>query len=308
MRLFFGLALTMVMVMSVVLLPPVLAAPEQEQENEEEQFPEEECDKYGICELDNFLDPDSPNYDPDLADALEGTRFSSNTEADIEANEEDDLPFPGDSEYGSILRPDKGVIKVKAYQRIFTDLELNDNDDTLFAPTLFASDYCRLESLAAYYYAEGSWRQHWMVYCHDENQWGQGSWVWGVDMDAAFCNRYLNSGYVTTMITQTGVGPTWTVYLYDWIDSEWDYVEDASGTSQAPGGYGWDAWEEYNLADGDEWPDISEMRSYHLRVSMNGTVFYAASSLYAYEHDAMDGDCPYDYDMNENYYDWYVGP
>jgi len=69
MRYFIGIALVVAAVLIPVLVAslPVLAG-------ESRSFPKEECQRYGVCELDNLLDPASPNYDPDLVELLKHVR------------------------------------------------------------------------------------------------------------------------------------------------------------------------------------------------------------------------------------------
>jgi hypothetical protein len=59
MRYFIGIALVV-----VAVLIPVLAASLPARAEEPEGFPEEECQRYGVCELGNLLDPADPNYGP----------------------------------------------------------------------------------------------------------------------------------------------------------------------------------------------------------------------------------------------------
>ena len=58
----------------IVVLVPVLVASLPVQADEPQSFPEEECQRYGVCELPNLLDPASSSYDPELAEMLKHVR------------------------------------------------------------------------------------------------------------------------------------------------------------------------------------------------------------------------------------------
>lgn len=260
--------------------------------------PEEVCDKFGKCELDNVLDPRSPNYNPAHRYGGEGSRFGP------PGKRSEDVPALGGigalwtyhNYFGTHVYSGKSVERIWARQKISTSLDLNDTEDYLYAPTLMAPDYCRLESVAYYHYNGSSTDRYWKVFSH-----GSHSFIWGTPMNTSFCSRYENSGYVSTMVFKSG--STWYVNLYDWIDSEWDYVTSESGNGDHS--HGWDIWEEYDL--NNNWPDLPQLRSYYLRVYVNGKYKYVTRT-YGTQVKCLPGGFPYDYGWNSKYYDWYVGP
>lgn len=200
--------------------------------------------------------------------------------------------------YGTYVDPNEDVDRIWARQKISTSLELETFNDTLYGPTLLHPNYCRIESVASYLYNGSSTERYWKIWDHYND-----CFIFATAMNATFCNRYANSSYVSTMIKKTGEDHWW-VYLYDWIDSEWDLLLSAYGDGDHS--YGWDIWEYYLY--GEDWPDLPELRSYYLRVYDDGDYYYVTSTYGTVLPSDNFDDVPYDYDMNSNCYDWYVGP
>jgi len=289
-------------ILLILTISPVLA----QEPVDISKFPGLSSNKYGLCELENVCDPNSPNYDPSQLYGPEGTRFGPPGKGikDSSRDYDKDDPFPGDADYGTALYSGKSVECVYATQKINTSISLNDTGDFLYAPTLLPPDYCRLETLASYHYNGSSTEKYWRVFCHSTSTWGQGYFPWSTQMNSTFCTRYAPGNTVVTQVLKSG-SSTWSVYLFDWIDHQWDFIVYSTGNSKAPGGYGWDAWEEYGFSN--DWPDLPEIRSYVLMVEVSNQ-WYLVTSTYGWEHDNTPGNFPYDYDMNNNFYDWYVGP
>jgi hypothetical protein len=271
--------------------------------------PESTCTKYGIMEADNVCDPNSPNYDPSELYGPAGTRFGPPGERDESFYEDfEEYPPDGTCAFGTGLFQEKGVDRVWARQLFLPDdVWLDDPNDTLYAPTLMAPDRCKVESLAYYKRNVATAVQAWKVWEHTGP--GQGSFVYTVYPSAAWLNRYTNfGGFVSTMIEKTGGEPLWSVYIYDWIDEEWDYLISKSGTSHIE--YGWDAWEEYHLDEGSDWPDLPSIISYnlHARVGEDDLLVSEASELGWPIDTLVDVGCPYDRDFYVEFSAWYVAP
>jgi hypothetical protein len=273
----------------------------------------EEITKIGKCELDNVLDTNSLNYDPSQKYGGENTRFGppgkrSNDEVIQDTTTKNYEQKQGDDHryFGTCLFSGKNITAIMANQKVSTTINLNDYYDFLYAPTLLAPDYCRPESVAYYHYNGLSTERYWKVWLHTSTGESE-SFVVAIAMDTDFVNRYIYQDYVTTKITKTGVSPTWTVYLLDYINWEWDTIYTAKGNAHTEpdhGGAGWNIWEGWNLSN--NWPSLPTIRSYSLQGYINGN-WYPITSTYGCQILSMP-DAPYSYGWNNNYYDWYVGP
>ena len=289
------LLISILLVLSLIIPYTIVSA----EETKDDKLPEELCTKIGKFDLDNVLDPNSMNYDPNQRYGPEGSRFGPPDNYNdyvhtlINEGERSGVQYY----YGTYIYPNEDVEGVWARQKISTSLNLENSGDSLFAPTLLAPNYCRLESLASYVHNGSSTERYWKIFDHYND-----CFIWATAMNANFTSRYSNSGYVSTWIDKTGEDHWW-VYIYDWTDSEWDLCTSAYGDGDHS--YGWDAWECYDLYD--DYPDLPEIRSYYLRAYDDGDWEYVSSS-YGVDTYLLPVDFPYDYDMNSNYYDWYVGP
>jgi len=131
------------------LLPTATAVSADDEKDERikvdiEKFPELTCDKYGVFEGDNLVDPNNPQYNPSLKTI---PRFKS---TDNKKTYNKETPWPGEADWGTSLRDKSTVTFWQAWQKINTSITLPENTDTLFAPTLKGANGCRLESVAWY--------------------------------------------------------------------------------------------------------------------------------------------------------------
>jgi hypothetical protein len=313
------------LIISLLLTPSVLAQDEKDNEMikvDVEKFPELTCNKYSVFEGDNLLDPESPNYDPSLKYGPEGTRFGppgkrnldfyrekgmiiDERSAFLEEDLKDEQPWPGDADYGTALRSGMGVEFTQAYQKIYTTINLYQDGDLLYAPTLLGPDDCRLESFAMYVRKGITTYRLWGIFEHSTTTPGGGSFPFQTPMDATFCTRYGGgANEVITRVSKTSATPTWAVYLYDRIDSEWDQIGSTStGTRCLANSDGWDAWEEWNFAP--YWIQLPQITSRYLLVQVSGTPYFVTNT-YGYVID--NGSMPYPKTMVSNYYHWSVGP
>ncbi|MBN1367541.1 MAG: hypothetical protein JW967_06425 [Dehalococcoidales bacterium] len=285
------------------------------------KFPELTCDRYGVFEGDNLVDPNNPNYDPSLVYGPEGSRFGPPGKRNLDfyrsigwnINEESVLlekdlnkkdPWPGDAEYGTFLRSGKSVQLVQAYQKIYPTITLNESGDFLYAPTLLGPDNCRIESVASYVRSGTTTYRRWQVFVHSTTTPGDGSWYFVANMDIAFCNRYGGTANeVLARIENAGGSPTlWKAYIYDRIDYQWDLIWQTYGTR--PNSEGWDAWEEWYLSP--NWPTLPQITSRYLDVQVSGTL-YVVTNTYGYLMNQGTA-IPYTKSMINNYYYWSVGP
>jgi len=296
------------MVLSVlIVLLAWTASPGLAQDQDSFKPPPEGVSKDGKVELDNVLDPKSPNYDPDQRYGREGTRFGP------PGDRSGDTPFDGGEldwtrkdYYGTGVYGAKGVYDTWAFAKISTTLDLEETDDILYMPAFMAPEYCRLESVGVYTYNGSSTDRYWKVWEHTSSGTGEG-FIYSTLINPTFTSRYVNSGYVAVS-TDRANGPvfTWTTYLYDFIDEEWDVVV-TGYTGNSHSRDGWDIWESFDLDS--PWPDLPELRSYSLRVYVASLGDYTyVTSTYGQEEDSTGGGFPYDKSMNSNYYDWDVSP
>lgn len=144
--------ITTILIISTILMisTPVFA---DESKNEADKTKPEEVTKVGKSELDNLLDPNSPNYDPGLRYGGDGTRFGQpgNRTPDPgfkKLSEQKDWTYH--NAWGTGLRSDSGASQTIASQKVDTYLNLSDADDWLYAPTLLPSDYAPLEAVVVY--------------------------------------------------------------------------------------------------------------------------------------------------------------
>ncbi len=288
-----------------------------------EKFPELTCNKYGVIEADNLLDPNSPNYDPSLRYGLEGTRFGPPGKQNLdfyrklgidvdqynylEKDRKKSDPLPGDISWGTVIDDDNSVEAVQAYQKIHTSLTLNGNSwKYLYAPTLMAPDYCRLEIVVRYKHHNGVTERHLAVFTHGTAGGGSFTNIYSLDQ-GAFQYRYVNGAdEVIIRIEKTGSdnNPTWKACLYDLVDHEWDEIASVTGKSIL--NKGWDAWEEIQLGNPPGWPTLPEITSRYLIVEVNGTPYFVTST---YGDEYLDGTFPdeeYEREMIEDYYEWSV--
>ncbi len=215
-------------------------------------------------------------------------------------------PWPGDTNWGTAIKSNMGIEFSQAYQKIDPTINLPDPGDALYAPTLIGPDQCRLESVSSYYHNGATTLRRWQVYTHSTTTPGQGVFITIYDMDANFCTRYGGgNNEVITRVAKTGAYPHWSVYLYDRIDSEWDFVCGAYGARPDASG-GWDAWEQWYLGTGSNWPSLPQITSRYLLVQVNGTPYFVTST-YGYQLDTGIA-IPYSKSMVSNYYQWSVGP
>lgn len=101
--------------------------------------------------LANTLNPGSPNYNPADRYGPPGTRFGPPgkrgpelSEPGMEAQVEDHHYF------GTGIFSGNDVVGVWAAHRVYDNIELNESEDVLYAPTLQAPNNCRLESVTSY--------------------------------------------------------------------------------------------------------------------------------------------------------------
>lgn len=291
----------------VVILTTMLTsstfASAQDTLKKEKLPPEAYVTKVGVSEIDNVLDPKSPNYDPSQRYGTDGTRFAKLKNVDkkldkVTLDEDEDTHY----HWGTYLYPedpddpDDNVDGVLARQKVSTTLTLENTNDTVYAPALIAPNDCRLESVASYFHNGVSTQRYWKVFDHYTE-----GFVYATQINATFCSRYANSGYVTTKIIKEG--SYWVVYLFDWINTEWDTITTAYGDGDHA--YGWDYWECYYLDD--DWPDLPQLRSYYLLVHLDGSWYYSTSTFSGIFL-RLPVTFPYSKGYNSNYYDWYVGP
>ncbi|MDD4465888.1 MAG: hypothetical protein PHY25_04340, partial [Dehalococcoidales bacterium] len=262
------------------------------------------CEKYGICELDNVCNPNSPNYDPFQRSA---PRFCS------EAVNDDVSGTKGGSShayYGTELYSSSNDVDgVYAYQTVSTSITLSDSDDILYAPALIPPNYARLEAVANYYY-NGSTQRYWKIFSHSATAYGQGSFVWAAQLDATFTNRYVRQNQVTVKMLRTwsSGSQVWDVYLWDWADSEWDIctinAADKTGNSANPNNTGWDMWEEYKMED--NWPSLPTIESYALMVYTDDWYFVTSTYGCEFSSSPLPAGFP-SHTMNYTNYWWTVG-
>jgi len=117
------LLISLVLILSLIIPSSIVSA--RETEIEDDKLPEELCTKFGEFELDNVLDPQSPNYDPSQRYGPEGTRFGPSREGSKDA---DILDSGGTRSshyyYGTYVDPNEDVDRIWARQKISTSLEL----------------------------------------------------------------------------------------------------------------------------------------------------------------------------------------
>jgi hypothetical protein len=297
--------ITMVMViMSMLILYASPAFAEDELDGKPETMrPLPEGDKIGICELENVLDPSSPHYDPSQRYGPEGTRFGPPGKridaAPTFETEQRILIDLNQDYYGTYIYSGNGIVRVQANQKIDTGITLDESGDALYT-SLLAPDYCRLESVASYFKNGSTMERYWKAYDHYND-----CFIVATPMNSSFVSRYTSGGYVCTTIAKTGDVPLWSIYLYDYIDNEWDYFAGAYGNGDHS--YGWDIWEGWNLWN--TWPSLPQIRSYNLLrfQTVNGQG-YLIEYPYGYVFSQRHNGFPYSYGYNYQWYDWYVGP
>ena len=318
------LAIATVLALSTLISSPALAqAPQEERVRVDvTKFPELTSTRYGVFWGDNLLNPNSPNYDPSLRYGPDGTRFGQPGGQNLDfyrrngiAVDEASLrlengrkkgdPWPGDGDYGTIINDGlTGLTETHAYLKIHTDLNLNEDNTQLFAPTMLGPDYCRLEAVIRYqrdYY--GVTHRYFAIFTHDQYTYGQGDWTNVYTLDqGAFQYQYVSANdevIVRTTKSGSGANTLWTVDLFDVNDSTWDYVTSVYGTSQVQ--EGWCFWEEYGL--GPTWPTLPQITARYILVKIGGS-YYFVTGTEGYVRDY--GSIPYGKGYNENYYEWYV--
>ncbi len=323
------ITITVVFMAFILLSSSVLAQGEQDGKKKVDvtQFPELMTKNYGVIEADNLLDPNSPNYTPALRYGKEGTRFgppgkrnldfyrrmglpigedSTNLEKDLHEKDTEPIEDGSGMYWGTNIFGEKDVWMTQAYQKIYTNLYLLDNSEDLYAPTMLAPDYSRLEIVIRYTRIGYTTYRTLAVFAHSTTTRGEGDWYDIYDLDqGAFQYRYVNGNdEVITRIEKTGSenNPTWTAYLYDLIDNQWDSITSATGKSKV-GTDGWSIWESYHLYP--DWPTLPEITSRYLIVDDGSGPYYVTSSYgypftYSMSH--------YSTDMIEDYYEWSVGP
>lgn len=262
----------------------------------------------------SVLDPEQPNYDPDYRYAPKGTFSDLPGERTASSSllDENEAPAPsimgGNPGFGTglisnqDLEPNHEVWGVYAIQEIHPDLELTNNGDYLYAPTLLGPGPCPLESVTYYHKNdEGEMVYQWTVYNHAYGGWWQSPEI--IDQD--WLDTYEQDGFYKTLIYKDG--DNWKAFLWDYIEEDWDekYPTSYSTVDSLPG---WDGWE---AADMTAWPeDIPKIESMDLQVKISEDEWEwePVDGTYGEHLNTLGGDtdCPYTRGHATLFWHWYV--
>ena len=142
------------------------------------------------------------------------------------------------------------------------------------------------------------------VFSHSTTTPGQGDWVAILPMTTSFINTYVDgAGRIIARVAKYGANQ-WRALLYNQTWSQWDVLPYSTVSGNAALTIGWDAWEEWNLAN--SWPTLPQLTSQNLLVQDNGTPYFVTST---YGSQCNQGTIfPYSKTMTNNFYNWSVGP
>ncbi len=260
----------------------------------------------------NVLDSKNPNYDSGLIYGPEGTRFgppgkrtpitnipSLSEQQELGLMEKDDH-----KNWGTFLPYNPNIYGVRAVQAVYDNIVLNEDGDTLYAPTMLGPNRCPLELTTCYRrYGSGTyrWVEVWDFHV--------GQFVVGYTIDAYFMANYVRLGHYFGAIKYDPVSGRWAAWLFNYSTYTWTVMPWYS-SSQDHDTDGWDMWEEYRLDN--NWPTLPIIQSKNLNVKIGSTgdlwKVVTAASGYGNDGGMTLGDAPYPYYFVMNYYYWRVGP
>jgi hypothetical protein len=260
---------------------------------------------YNSPTINNLLDPSSPNYDAKGVNGPPGTRFgppnarSTNLSA---PTREDSLRLLDDHQFwGTKIPYNSNIYGVYGYQAVYNSINLNEDGDVLYAPTMIAPNQCSLELTTGYIRAGTTTYRYVKLYNHNS-----GSFIAEIQIDATFVSNYVRSGQYIGELLYDSTSGCWHAYLYNWNTSSWDglggWISPRSGQTD-----GWDAWEEYNLSN--NWPTLPEIWSNYLTVKIGttGNDWRRVTSTYG-NNGGYTMTSWYPHSFINNYYYWHVQP
>ncbi len=260
---------------------------------------------YNSPTLNNLLDPENPNYDASGVYGPEGTRFGPPDKRLVDTTKSTTsqslLMLTDHQFWGTKILYNSTIYGVYGYQAVYNNINLNEDGDVLYAPTMIAPNQCSLELTTGYIRAGTTTYRYVKLYNHNS-----GSFIAEIEINATFISNYVRSGqYIGELLYDTTFG-CWHAYLYNWNTLSWDglgyWVSPRSGQT-----YGWDAWEEYNLSN--NWPTLPEIWFNYLTVKIGttGNDWRRVTSTYG-----NDGGYTmttyYPHSFIYNYYYWHVQP
>jgi len=202
--------------------------------------------------------------------------------------------------YGTIFDYDLANIDgVWTRNEVHNVLTLGEDEDILYAPTIFPPSYSPLELTTFYDGVSSTYtKKSVKTFDHTSNTWKGVSLTINTD----FFSKYTtyaggNNYYYGAVYKSDG---TWYSMIYNFADTQWELLAESTGSSSYQDG--WAFWEEYNLAD--NCPTLPQIDQEDIKIKHNGS-WITASDTYADVYDTTIP-CSYSGSHNSNYDDWEV--
>jgi hypothetical protein len=296
---FFIFLIFLILMFSISIIPAV--AKDNQPDNPIITPPPGDPADFRRFDLINTLQIDSPYYNSNDRYGTEGTRFGP------PENRATEIPFSYKNQgsvildatdhqwYGTGIYPSASQ-SVWGYLQISTTLTLDENYDTLYAPTMLAPNDSRLELVVFYKYNGSSTDRKLKVWDHYQETFNTST-----DIDSTFCDRYVRNSFISASVIKDG--STWYALIWDYTDSHWDEVCGAYGDGTHD--EGWVIWEEWYI--GNTWPELPQVVGKYVSVKVDGDWVYVTYPTYGTQAYHLHDGFPYYYGWDNYYYTWYIG-
>lgn len=250
------------------------------------------------CPLANLLNPASPKYNPSLHNLGRGTRFDPNFKGSVVLNDEDQQWVGTDIDGGQYV---KGVM---ARQTTLDTIELDGEEEWLYAPTLRCPNHCPIEVVTLYHEENGEMVYLWTIYDHEKPGWQTAIEIDRSDSQA--WRKYNLFAKYNVEILWDYKKQKWCALLYNFYTNKWEEKYSTSESTEDDDGF--NIWEEYHFTDDGHYPQLKTIRSRDLQVYIvdGSPDWYEVTDTYGGPRVSTEVDFPYNWEFVDEYYYWKV--